>query len=264
MNNIPVVIFSGGTGTRLKEMTEFLPKPLIPVGGKPLIWHIMKIYSHFGHSDFVLALGYKQEQFKLFFRNYDIINRDVTIFTGLREVSRTVFHAPISEQWSVTLIDTGEKTLKEGRLKRLERFISEDVFMLCYGDSVADINIPALLDFHFAHKKMVTITGVFPVSKFGEIKYSNENTVIQFEEKPQKEGCLASAGFFVCNKEIFKWIKDDGISEFETTLKDIAAAGELMVYKHTGFFGCMDTLREMGELQDLWDNGKAKWKIWED
>ena len=195
-----VVILCGGTGTRLKEQTEFLPKALIPIGGKPMIAHIMKWYAHYGFKKFILALGYKQEQFKIYFANYDIINNDVKVDIG-RYRGNNCYDYP--DQWEVTMVDTGENTLKGGRLKRVEKYIEDDIFMMTYGDGIGDINIPELLVFHKSHGKMVTVTGVHSTSRFGEI-HREGSKVISFTEKPADNNNLINGGFFVFEKKIFE------------------------------------------------------------
>ena len=253
-----VVLLCGGTGTRLKEMTEYLPKPLIPIGGKPMITHIMKTYSHYGFSEFVLALGYKQEAFKQYFEHYDIINSDITIDIGILFGGRKNHsdHSDIDD-WTVTMSDTGEHTLKGGRLNRIKKYIKGDTFFLSYGDSIGDINIRELLDFHNKHGKMVTVTGVQHPPRFGEIQRDN-NKVVSFSEKQSESECLINAGYFVMNTKIFDYLYDDCDLE-KGVLEQIATEGEMMVYHHKGYWGCMDTLSDMIKLQELWDSGKVPW-----
>lgn len=263
MNNIPVVILAGGTGTRLREMTELIPKPLIPIGGKPMIWHIMKLYSHYGFHKFILALGHKQEQFKLYFHNYDIINYDTLISTAQWIIKPPKILEQRKEQWHVLLVDTGEHTLKEGRIAQIGKYIDEDTFLLTYGDGIGNIDINALLSFHIRQNKMVTVTGISPVSRFGELKHQS-GEVYSFKEKPTEDGCLTSAGFFVCNKKILNYLVDDGLSDFEATLgSTIVPMKELGVFEHKGFWRGMDTLKDMEELRDIWNTGTAPWKVWE-
>ena len=264
MNNIPVVILCGGTGTRLREMTELTPKPLIPIGGKPMIWHIMKLYSHYGFNKFILALGYKQEQFKIYFRNFDVINYDTQILTGQWASRPPKITKQMNERWEVLLVDTGECTLKEGRIAQIGKYVEGDIFLLTYGDGIGNINIQTLLEFHNSKGKMVTVTGIHPASRFGELKHLN-GIVQEFKEKPTDKKRLTNAGFFVCNRQILEHVIDDGLSEFENTIdRDIVENRELAVYAHEGFWRGMDTLKDMEELRDIWNTGKAPWKIWED
>jgi len=253
------VVLCGGSGTRLKEMTEFLPKPMIQIGGRPIIWHIMKIYAHYGFTDFVLALGYKQEIFKEYFSHFDIINYDVHMLCGL---DGGVKECPVivKDKWNVVLSDTGLNTLKGARLKRVEKYIKGDTFMLAYGDSVGDIDINKLLRFHNDHGKMVTVTGVRPPPRFGEI-YHNRGEVVSFSEKKDNKTISVNGGFYVFNRKIFDYLKEDEQCDLEYgVFEEIAATGEMMVYEHTGYWGCMDTLYDLGMLQKLWDSGEAPWK----
>jgi glucose-1-phosphate cytidylyltransferase len=255
---IPVVILCGGTGTRLKEMTEFTPKSLIEIGGIPMITHIMRIYAQYGFRSFVLALGYKQEKFKEYFTNFDIINNDVTVHIG--------GHKGVDYQhcqdwgWTVRLSDTGLNTLKGGRLKRIEKYIQEDTFMMTYGDAVADIDIQKLLEFHKQHGKMVTITGVHPVPRFGEL-YEKDGGWM-YHEKPVNDGCWVNGGFAVMNRKVFEYLTPDAWCDWEVgPLELIAAKGELEMYKHEGYWQCMDTLKDLGDLERDWNEGKAKWRV---
>jgi glucose-1-phosphate cytidylyltransferase len=257
MNNIPVVILAGGSGTRLREMTEFIPKCMIPIGGKPMLVHIINWYRKFGFNRFILALGYKQEIIKDYFAHYDIINNDITVDIGRYAGSRC--NDLTHDTWTVTMVDTGEHTLKGGRLNRVEKYVDSDTFMLTYGDGVGNIDLNALLEFHQSHGKMVTVTGVIPHARFGEI-VQNNGKVISFSEKPRRDGNLINAGFFVFNKEIFKYLTPDCDLEVGI-LEVIAESYDMMVYEHKDFWGCMDTLCDMQKLQQLWDDGEAKWKV---
>lgn len=257
MNNIPVVILAGGSGTRLREMTEFIPKCMIPIGGKPMLVHIINWYRKFGFCKFILALGYKQEIIKDYFAHYDIINNDVTIDIGRYAGSRC--NNSSHDTWSVTMVDTGEHTLKGGRLKQVEKYIESDAFMACYGDGISDINLNALMEFHASHGRMVTITGVTPHARFGEIVQSY-GRVTSFSEKPRASGSLINAGFFVFNREIFNHLTPNCDLEVGV-LERIAEAENMMVYEHTGQWMCLDTLKDMGEIQNAWDTGNAKWRI---
>ena len=248
-----IVLLAGGTGTRLKEMTEFMPKPLIPIGGKPMITHIMDVYSHYGYNEFILALGYKQEVFKQYFAHYELINYDIRVDI----LQQKYLRYNKTNDWIVTMSNTGEHTLKGGRLNRVKKYIKGDTFFLSYGDSIGNINIKELLEFHNSHGKMVTVTGIKPPPRFGEIHREGEK-VISFDEKNSNSDCLINAGFFVCNTGIFGYLDDDCDLE-KGALEEIANDGEMMVYHHKGWWGCCDTLNDMIKLQSLWDSGDAPW-----
>jgi len=255
-----VVILCGGLGTRLKEETEFRPKPMVPVGNKPILLHIMKIYAHYGFNDFVLALGYKGDMIKEYFDNYELMNNDVTLELG-RPENRIVYQNHKEIGWKVTLADTGQQALKGSRLKQIEKYIDGDEFMMTYGDGVGDINIKELLKFHRSHGKMVTVTGVIPKSQFGKLAIQSNNTV-KFAEKP-KEDSFINGGFFVFNKAIFNYLTDDDNCDLEYgVLEKLSLLGEVKAYKHNNFWANMDTFRDMEYLNKLWDNGKAEWNIW--
>lgn len=256
------VILCGGMGTRLKEETEYKPKPMVEIGGKPILWHIMKIYSHYGIKDFVLSLGYKGEMIKEYFYHYEILNNDFTIVLGNKE--HIEIHSNNAEKdWCITLADTGDKALKGARLKRVQQYVDDDTFMLTYGDGVADVDINALLAFHNKHGKLATVTGISPASRFGELKIKG-NQVESFSEKPRDGDGLINGGFFVFNKGIFDYLSADENCDLEIgPLEKIAGEGQLMVYKHRGTWACMDTIRDMEYLNKLWVEGKAEWKVWE-
>jgi glucose-1-phosphate cytidylyltransferase len=257
------VILCGGMGARLKEETEYRPKPMVHLGSRPVLWHIMKTYAHYGHTEFVLPLGYKGEVIKEYFYHYEMMNSDVTVELGNR--SGIQFHQQHDETgWKVTMADTGENTLKGGRIKRVERYIGNEPFMLTYGDGVADIDISALLRFHRAHGRIATVTGINPTARFGELK-TDGDVVNVFAEKPQvAEGDgLVSGGFFVFEPQIFNYLSDKRECDLEYgALEKLAREGELMVYRHSGFWACMDTLRDVEALNLMWTQGKAPWKIW--
>ena len=256
------VILCGGLGTRLREETEFRPKPMVPVGGYPIIWHIMKTYAHYGHTDFVLALGYKGEMIKDYFVNYEWMNNDITLELGKPE-SLQMHDRHAETGWKVTLANTGAENLKGSRLKQVEKYIKGDTFMMTYGDGVADIDINALLDFHNAHGKLVTLTGINPASQFGELKLEGDR-VTSFLEKPKHNtGGLVSGGYFVFNRKIFDYLTEDEDCDLEFgAIEKIASEGELMAYRHTKFWSCMDTIRDTERLNNLWDTNKAEWKVW--
>jgi glucose-1-phosphate cytidylyltransferase len=256
-----VVILCGGLGTRLKEETEIKPKPMVVIGNKPILWHIMKIYSHYGFNDFILCLGYKGEVIKEYFLNYDILSSDFTIKLAPQKTV-TVHKTSEESDWRITLADTGVNAFKGARLKRIEKYIKEDTFMVTYGDGLGNIDIKKLLEFHNSHNKMATVTGVRPPSRFGEME-TKEDKVLLFTEKPQASGGLINGGFFVFNRKFFECLTDEDNCDFERgTLEEIASRGELMVYKHDGDWACMDTFRDVEYLNKLWQNNEAFWKIW--
>ena len=257
-----VVILCGGLGTRLKEETEYKPKPMVKIGDKPILWHVMKIYAHYGFKDFILCLGYKGELIKEYFLNYDVLNNDFTIKLG-QEKMITMHNALEESDWSITLADTGNNALKGARLKRVEKYIMGDVFMVTYGDGVGNIDIRKLLDFHNQHGKIATVTGVRPRSLFGELVVK-DNKALLFSEKPQTSAGLISGGFFVFNRTLFDYLTDDENCDFERgPLEEIASRGELMVYTHDGIWACMDTYRDVEYLNKLWQNNQAFWKVWD-
>ena len=257
-----VVILCGGQGTRMREETEFRPKPLVLVGNRPVLWHIMKLFSHAGLVEFVLCLGYRGNMIKEYFLNYEAMTNDFTISLGKQTSIR--YHDEHEEQdFRVSLADTGLETMTGGRLKRVARYVDSDTFMLTYGDGLADVDIRALIDFHHSHGKIGTVTTVRPLSRFGIVDIDDASHVSRFAEKPRASG-WASAGFFVFNRRIFDYLEgesDDCVFERQP-LERLAADGQLMAYRHEGFFFAMDTFREYQYLNDLWSSGKAPWKIW--
>ncbi len=256
------VILCGGLGTRLREETEFRPKPMVPIGNYPILWHIMKIYAHYGYKDFVLALGYKGHMIKDYFVNYEWMNNDISLELGKPE-SLAIHNCHPEAGYKVTLANTGANNLKGSRLKQIEKYITGDTFMMTYGDGVADINISALVDFHHAHGKIATITGISPVAQFGELKIDGD-MVTSFVEKPKNgQSAFVSGGFFVFNRKIFDYLSANEDCDLEYgAIEKLAQEGQLMVYKHKGFWACMDTIRDMERLNALWDVGKAEWKVW--
>jgi len=256
-----VVILCGGLGTRLREETEYRPKPMVNIGNRPILWHIMKIYAHYGHKEFILSLGYKGEMIKEYFYHYEILNNDVTLELGRPE--KVCVHQCHEENgWKITLADTGQKALKGARLKKIEKYITGDIFMMTYGDGVANIDINELLAFHHSHGKLVTVTGVNLASRFGELKV-NGNRVEAFNEKPETGSGLLNGGFFVINKGVFDYLSVDDNCDLEFgPLEKIAHEEQMMVYRHTRSWACMDTLRDMDYLNKLWNENKAFWKIW--
>jgi len=257
-----VVILAGGTGTRLREETEFRPKAMVPIGGKPIIFHIMKSFAHYGFDEFVIALGYRQGYFKEYFRHFHEINNDVVVTTG-RNRGMDYHDGLPSDDWKVTLSDTGLNTLKGGRLKRIQKYIEGDNFLLAYGDGLSDIDFKALVKFHELHKRMITVVGVHPPGRFGEI-HRDGARVLSFTEKPptQSDSLLINAGFYVCNTKIFDYLTTDEWCDLERgPMELIANKGEMAVYHHTGFWRPMDTLNDMMQLEILWEKG-APWKTW--
>ncbi|OGC04143.1 glucose-1-phosphate cytidylyltransferase [candidate division WOR-1 bacterium RIFOXYA12_FULL_43_27] len=261
MSRPKVVILCGGKGTRLREETEIKPKPLVEIGGRPILWHIMKIYAHFGYNDFILCLGYKGQMIKEYFYNYHILMNDFTInLDGKRDMILHNFSDEIN--WKITLVDTGLDSLKGARIKKIEKYIDGDNFLLTYGDGVANVNIAELIDFHNKHGKVGTLTGVRPPSRFGDLIIDN-GRVTNFTEKPQASAGMINGGFFVLNRKLFEYLSADKECDFELgALERLAEAGELMVYPHKGSWECMDTFRETKHLDELWNQNKAFWKVW--
>jgi glucose-1-phosphate cytidylyltransferase len=255
-----VVIFCGGLGTRLREETEFRPKPMVPIGERPILWHIMKLYAHHGHKDFVLCLGYKGEVIKEYFRNYHWNTSDVTLRLGAHP--QTQYHNQHDEEdWSVTLVDTGLATQTGGRLKRVLRFIEEDTFLLTYGDGLANSDINRSIAFHRQQNKIVTITAVQPAARFGDLEISGD-TVSAFKEKAEQQTGFINGGFFVMNKRIGDYLTDDTCVLEQQPLNRLAQERQIAAYQHAGFWQCMDTYREQQVLANLWNSGKAPWKVW--
>jgi glucose-1-phosphate cytidylyltransferase len=251
-----VIILAGGLGTRFSEYTNVIPKPMITLGNKPILWHIMQTYAHFGHKDFFVALGYKSEIIKDYFLNYRSLNSDFTVELDTGNViSQQVEHI----DWKVTLVNTGVETMTGGRVKRMQSYIGDQTCMLTYGDGVADIDLNKLLDFHSSHRKMVTVTAVRPNARFGELKLDGEN-VISFQEKPQLHDGWINGGYFIFEPEFFELIKGDKMLLEREPLELATQAGELMAYRHEGFWHCMDTKRDHELLESLWEKG-APWAI---
>ena len=255
-----VVIFCGGLGTRLREETEFRPKPMVPVGERPILWHIMKTYAHHGHKDFILCLGYKGEVIKEYFRNFHWNTSDVTLRLGAKPQIKYLSQHD-EEDWTVTLIDTGQATQTGGRLKRALPYVDGDTFLLTYGDGVTDSDINASIAFHQRHEKIVTMTAVQPAGRFGDIHLASD-TVTAFQEKPERQSNFINGGFFVLNRRIGDYLTDDTCVFEQGPLNKLAAEGQLRAYRHTGFWQCMDTYREQQLLTNMWNSGNAPWKVW--
>jgi len=255
-----VVILCGGFGTRLKEETEFKPKPMIKIGNMPILWHIMKTYAHYGLREFILCLGCKGEVIKEYFYNYEALSNDFTIELGSKNIE---VHSNHSEAgWKITLVDTGLNAMTGARVKRIEKFIDEDIFMLTYGDGVTNLDINKLLEYHKGHGKIGTVTGVHPPSRYGELAISNDQ-VLSFSEKQKKQNNSINGGYFVFNRSFFHYLKDDDACILEREpLEKLASDEELKVLHHKGFWQCMDTNRDYKYLNDMWVKGNAPWKVW--
>jgi glucose-1-phosphate cytidylyltransferase len=256
-----VVIFAGGFGTRISEESHLKPKPMIEIGEKPILWHIMKIYSHYGINDFIICLGYKGHVIKEYFINYFLYNSDITVELHNNQLD---VHFSNSESFKVTLLDTGLNTNTAGRLKKAKPYLQDETFMLTYGDGVADINIKQLLEFHRSNKKYTTLTAVQAPGRFGNIEIDKNNIVSEFQEKPLGDGTLINGGFFVLEPEIFNYLEGDmdSIQWEKKPLVDIARDGQLVAYRHNGYWKCMDAMRDKAELEEEWNTGNAKWKLW--
>jgi glucose-1-phosphate cytidylyltransferase len=256
-----VVILAGGLGTRLMEETESRPKPMVEIGGKPILWHIMKIYEKYGYNDFIICLGYKATFIKEYFFNYYLHNSDVTIELAKNSLE---VHYSNTESFKVTLVDTGLKTNTAGRIKRIQKHLDKKTFMLTYGDGLGDVNISKLLDFHKSHGKLATVTTVQIPGRYGNIQMEQDGQVQRFQEKPEGDGMWINGGFFVLEPGIFDYLAGDMDSmQWEKgPLIDIANQGQLVAYRHKGFWKAMDALRDRIELEELWNSGEAQWKIW--
>lgn len=255
-----VLILAGGYGTRLSEETVIRPKPMLEIGDQPVLWHIMKGYSHYGLNEFVILLGYKGYVIKEYFVNYFLHQSDVTIDLSTNQLE---VHSNASEPWKVTLLDTGKNSMTGGRILCAKSFVNNETFMLTYGDGVSDVNFDELLRFHKSHGKMVTATTVQPEGRYGSVDSNEEGRIQRFLEKPEGDGAWINGGFFVCEPEIFDYLEDDKTVFEREPLENLASDEELYAYRHTGFWKCMDTLRDKSQLNRLWETGQAKWKIWQ-
>jgi len=256
-----VVILCGGLGTRLREETEVRPKPMVEIGGKPILWHIMKIYSAFGFNEFIICLGYKGYMIKEYFSSYFLHQSDVTIDIKSNKIE---VHNNVCEPWKVTLVDTGLNTMTGGRIKRIKNYVKNETFMVTYGDGVGNIDLKKLLDFHKNHGKYATLTAVQPLGRFGALEINTKDEIINFQEKPKGDKAWINGGFFVLEPQIFDYIKGDETIWEREPLEKLAKDGQLAAYKHKGFWMCMDTLRDKKELETLWNSGNPPWKIWKD
>lgn len=255
-----VVLLAGGFGTRISEESEFKPKPMIEIGGMPILWHIMKEYSYYGFDDFIICAGYKQQMIKQWFRDYFLYTSDVTF--DLTNNNKMTVHEEHSEPWKVTVVDTGLGTMTGGRIKRVQKYIGNETFMMTYGDGVCDVNIRDLLEFHKNHGKVATLTAVMQKQSKGILHIGGDNAVQSFREKAMSDSAPINAGYMVLEPKIFDYIEgDDTVFEREP-LERLADEGQLMSYTHHGFWQCMDTKREKDILEEYWDSGKAPWKSW--
>ncbi len=254
-----VLILAGGFGTRLSEATDNKPKPMVEIGGKPILWHLMKSYSEHGFTEFVILLGYKSYVIKEFFANYFLHQSDITI--DLKNNSMEV-HDNFSENWKVTLIDTGLNTFTGGRIKRAAKYIGNKPFLLTYGDGVCDVNIAETVKFHQEHGKLITMTAIQPEGRFGALGIDKDQTIHSFLEKPKGDNSWINGGFFVCQPEVVNYIDGDATIFEREPLEKLASEGNLKAYKHNGFWQCMDTLRDKNKLEELWESGTPPWKNW--
>jgi len=253
-----VVILAGGLGTRLSEETVVKPKPMVEVGGKPILWHIMKIYSYYGYNEFIICLGYKGYVIKEYFANYFRHESDITINFSDNSIE---VHNSTAEPWKVTMIETGTETMTGGRVKRIQPYTLGRPFMLTYGDGVGEVDIKGLVEFHQTNKKIITVTAVQPSGRFGALNL-NENYVSSFAEKPKGDGAWINGGFFVCEQKVFDYIDGDPTIFEKEPMEKMARDGEMVAYKHSGFWKPMDTLRDKHELENSWNSGNAPWKKW--
>ena len=255
-----VVILAGGLGSRISEETHLRPKPMIEIGGKPILWHILKIYSHFGLNEFIICCGYKGHMIKEYFSNYFLYSNDVTIDMSSNEMR---IHKKLNEPWKITLVDTGVNTMTGGRLLRIKDYIEDDTFCMTYGDGLGDINIKNLIEHHNSKNKLVTLTAVIPSGRFGVLSINNKDQVDNFQEKPMNDANRINGGYFVINPLAFDYIKNDSTIWEQEPLKNLTINNQLNAYKHNGFWQPMDTLRDKNHLEKLWNQSQPPWKIWD-
>jgi glucose-1-phosphate cytidylyltransferase len=258
-----VVILCGGLGTRIRDVADNIPKPMIPIGGYPILWHVMKYYSAFGHNEFILCLGYQGKVIKEFFLNYEVNTSDFTLTIGDKKMVH--FHDKIEEKdWKITFAETGEKTMTGARIRKIKKYLGDDeTFLLTYGDGLSDVNISQLISYHHNHGRVLTLTGVRPAGRFGEIKCTDDGVISEFNEKPQAAEGRINGGFFVCNHHLFDYLEDgDGLIFEKDPMMNLVKDKQLMQFNHDGFWQPMDTFREYVLLNSLFENNNAPWKIW--
>lgn len=256
-----VVILAGGFGTRISEESYLKPKPMLEIGGKPILWHIMKEYSYYGYNEFIVCCGYKQHMIKEWFADYYLYNSDVTF--DFSNNNHMEIHNNVSEPWKVTLVDTGLNTMTGGRIKRIKKYINDELFFMTYGDGVSNVNINKLLEFHKKHKKIATVTAVSVNQRFGVLRFGEDNDIVSFKEKSLDDGDRINGGYMVLNRKIFDYIENDETILEKEPMEKLAQEKQLKAYLHNGFWQCMDTKREMEKLQKMWDANRAPWKVWE-
>lgn len=255
-----VVILAGGFGTRLSEETTTRPKPMVEIGEKPILWHIMKLYSYFGYNEFIICCGYKQHMIKEWFADYYLQNCDVTFdFANGNDIE---IHKTYNEPWKVTVVDTGLNTMTGGRIKKIQKYVGNETFMVTYGDGVSDVDIHKLVRYHEENGRLATMTAVNVGQKFGVLELKNKNEICAFREKSMDDGSLINGGFLVLEPEVFNYIEGDSTVFEKDPLESLASQGELIAYKHAGFWRCMDSQRDQDVLKKLWDSGQAPWKLW--
>ena len=256
------VILAGGYGTRISEESSFKPKPMVEIGEQPILWHIMKGYSTYGIKEFIICAGYKQHVIKEWFADYFLHTSDITC--DFEQDNKIIVHDKHTEKWKVTVIDTGLNTMTGGRVKRIQKYVKDEPFLLTYGDAVSDVNIHELIDFHIGHGKTMTLTSVSLAQQKGVLNIDGNNTVTAFREKDDEDGAVVNGGFMVCSPEIFDYLHDDTTILEQEPMRELAAKGELKSFYHDGFWQCMDTKREKDRLEMLWSTGEAPWKTWKD
>lgn len=256
------VILAGGFGTRISEESQFKPKPMIEIAGMPILWHIMKLYSYYNVNEFIICAGYKQHVIKEWFADYFLHTSDITF--DFTQDDKIIVHNKRAEQWKVTVVDTGLNTMTGGRLKRVRDFLNDEPFFMTYGDGVSDINIDKLLEFHKSNAKLATMSAIKPESRFGVLDLDNNNQVMAFREKSDLDSGYINAGFMVLEPNVLDYISDDSVMFEREPMEKLAADGQLMCYKHNGFWQCMDTMRDKERLENLWAENKAPWKVWSD